>query len=105
MNPLKLNAANNGFEYEKGMNMERSEIAEKIRKNISSVVKHDDFEMSDELTANDVAGWDSLSHISIIIAIEKTFDIKFKLKDLNRMQNIGDVIELVSSKIEQQQTI
>lgn len=87
---------------EKELVMERTEIAERIKNVISSVVKHDNFEMVNELTSNDVAGWDSLSHIKIIIEIETAFNIKFKLKDLNRMNNIGNVIELVVSKIEQQ---
>jgi acyl carrier protein len=82
--------------------MDSAEIVERIKKIISSIVKHDNFEMSAELTANDVAGWDSLSHIKIINEIEKDFNIKFKLKDLNRMNKMGNVIELVTSKIQQQ---
>jgi len=56
--------------------------------------------MTDELTANDVAGWDSLSHVGIIVGIEAAFNIKFKLKDLNGMNTMGNIIELIRSKIE-----
>ena len=81
--------------------MERTELAERIRKVIASVVQHENFTMHDGLTANDVAGWDSLSHIKIIVGIETAFNIKFKLKDLNKMNVMGNVIELVNAKIEE----
>lgn len=79
--------------------MERNEIKEKIRNILISVLKHKNFEMKDELTASDVDGWDSLSHILIIIEIEKYFGIKFKLKDLNKLNNMGNLSDLVNSKI------
>jgi acyl carrier protein len=81
------------------MNMERNEIAEKTRKILASVLKHEKFEMKDDLTATDVEGWDSLSHITIISEIEEEFKIKFKLKELNKLKNIGSLIEIVQSKL------
>jgi acyl carrier protein len=79
--------------------MERNEIAEKVRKILASVLKHEKFEMKDELTATEVEGWDSLSHITIISEIEEEFKIKFKLKELNKLKNIGSLIEIVQSKL------
>jgi acyl carrier protein len=79
--------------------MERNEIAEKIKKILAKVLKHDKFEMNDELTATEVEGWDSLSHITIISEIEEAFSIKFKLKELNKLKNIGSLIEIVQSKL------
>ncbi len=79
--------------------MERNEIAEKTRKILASVLKHEKFEMKDELTATEVEGWDSLSHITIISEIEEEFKIKFKLKELNKLKNIGSLIEIVQSKL------
>jgi len=79
--------------------MERNEIAEKVRKILASVLKHEKFEMKDELQATEVEGWDSLSHITIISEIEETFGIKFKLKELNKLKNIGSLIDIVQSKL------
>jgi acyl carrier protein len=79
--------------------MERNEIAEKVRKILATVLKHEKFEMKDELTATEVEGWDSLSHITIISEIEEEFKIKFKLKELNKLKNIGSLIEIVQSKL------
>jgi acyl carrier protein len=79
--------------------MERNEISEKIRRILTSVLKHEKFEMKDELTATEVDGWDSLSHITIISEIEEEFKIKFKLKELNKLNNIGSLINIVESKL------
>ncbi len=79
--------------------MERIEIAEKIRLILVSVLKHEKFEMNDEMSAFEVDGWDSLTHMIIISEIESQYNIKFKLKELNKLNNIGSLIELVQSKL------
>jgi acyl carrier protein len=80
-------------------NMERNNIAAKVKEILISVLEHEGFEMNDELVAADVSGWDSLTHMIIISSIEAEFKIKFKLKDLNKMKNMGSMIEIISSKI------
>jgi acyl carrier protein len=79
--------------------MERKEIIEKLKTILVSVLKHEDFEMKEELTAADVDGWDSLSHMMIITAIEKEFDIRFKLRDLNKLQNLRSLVALIQAKV------
>jgi len=79
--------------------MERTEIVNKLQKIIATVVKHENFEMKNELSAADVAGWDSLTHMVIITEIEKNFQVKFKLKELNKLNNLGNLIELIQSKL------
>jgi acyl carrier protein len=80
--------------------MEKSEVSEKVSQIIVSVVKHERFEMRDDLTATDVDGWDSLTHMTIISEIEEAFDIKFKLKELNKLKNMGSLIDLIQSKLQ-----
>lgn len=79
--------------------MERNEIVAKLRTVLVNILKHENFEMKDELSAADVAGWDSLTHMVIITEIEKSFQVKFKLKELNKLNNLGNLIELIKSKI------
>jgi len=79
--------------------MERSEISEKIRIILVSVLKHEKFPMNEELIAFEVEGWDSLSHMIIISEIESQFNIKFKLKELNKLNNVGSLIDIVQSKL------
>ena len=81
--------------------MERTEIAQKIKGILINVLKHENFEIKDELSATDVEGWDSLTHMLIITDIEELFGVKFKLKELNKLNNLGNLIDLVISKLAQ----
>lgn len=78
--------------------MERTEIQEKVKASITSVLGHGRFEMRDDLTAPDVEGWDSLTHMSIISGLETTFGIKFKLREINKLKNMGSLLELIEEK-------
>ena len=51
-----------------------------------------------ETSAKDIEGWDSLAHITLIVAIEKKFGIKFKLAELQELCNVGDILALVKTK-------
>jgi acyl carrier protein len=48
-----------------------------------------------ETTANDVPGWDSLSHVNLIVAVEQTFKVKFSTKELLALQNVGDLVACI----------
>lgn len=79
--------------------MNKNDITLKVKEILIKVLDHEGFEMKDELVASDVSGWDSLTHMIIISSIEEEFGIKFKLKDLNKMKNMGSMIEIITSKI------
>jgi acyl carrier protein len=55
-------------------------------------------EIRDDMTANDVEGWDSLSHIDLIVAVEKEFKIKLSTGDVRKLNNVGDFVRLISEK-------
>jgi acyl carrier protein len=52
-------------------------------------------EIHAETTASDVPGWDSLSHVNLILTVEQTFGIKFTNKELLSLQNVGDLVSCV----------
>ena len=79
--------------------MEKIEILEIVREILISVLQHERFELSDDLVASDVDGWDSLTHMAIIVAIEEKFNITFKLKELNKLTNLGALMGLIQSKL------
>jgi acyl carrier protein len=78
--------------------MERTELVTKLTAVFRKVFNNDSLVLTNELTANDVDNWDSLSHMLLITEIENTFSIKFKLKDLNKMRKVGDMIDIIMSK-------
>ncbi len=47
------------------------------------------------MTASDVAGWDSLTHIQLITAVEQHFGVKFKLSEIMKFKNVGDLCDCV----------
>lgn len=79
--------------------METVTIKETINNVLTSILGHNNFEMRDDLTAKDVDGWDSLSHMMIITKIEEAFNIKFKLRDLNKLKNMGSLVNVIQGKI------
>jgi acyl carrier protein len=79
--------------------MERTELVSKLTEVFRKVFKNDSLNLTNELTANDVDNWDSLSHMLLITEIENSFSIKFKLKDLNKMRKVGDMIDIIMSKL------
>lgn len=79
--------------------MERNEIVEQLTGIFRKVFTADTLVLTDEMTSNDVEKWDSLTHMLMITEVEGTFGIKFKLKDLNKMKNVGNLIEIIQSKL------
>lgn len=51
--------------------------------------------LTDSTTAADVEGWDSLSHITLIGTVEDEFDIKFQMKDVVHMKNVGEMVDKI----------
>jgi acyl carrier protein len=74
-------------------------ISERLKKIVLRELDLDDFEFFEETTANMVPGWDSLSHIQIIVAIEKDYKIKFKGIEILKIKNMGELQDLIDSKL------
>jgi acyl carrier protein len=62
------------------------------------VFEDDGISITREMTANDVEGWDSLSHVTLIVAIETRFKIRFTQKEIMTFKNVGDLVDAISSK-------
>ncbi len=62
------------------------------------VFMRDDLVLKAELSAKDVQGWDSFKQIEIIMAIEERFGIKFTTRELDSLQNVGDLVRVVAAK-------
>ena len=79
--------------------MEKEAIVSKLTVIFRNVFTSSDLILNDALSANDVDNWDSLTHMILINEIEVQFDIKFKLKELNKMKNVCDLIEIIQTKL------
>ena len=81
--------------------MDSNEIIEKLTVIFRTVFKNDGIVLRDDMTADDVDNWDSLTHMAMISEVEKCFSIKFKLKELNKLRQVGDLIATIESKLQQ----
>jgi acyl carrier protein len=78
--------------------MTADQIKQIVGDSIFKVLNHRNFEMHDGLRAPDVEGWDSLHHMLILNEIENAFGFKFKLKDLNKMKDMGSLIAIIQER-------
>ena len=63
------------------------------------VLDLDELELTDETSANDIEEWDSLSHIQLIVAIEKAFRIKFTSLEIMKWRNVGEMVDSMETKL------
>lgn len=73
-------------------------ISDKLKSTILKELKLDEFEITEEMTADQVPGWDSLSHLNVILAVEQDFNIRFNSYELLKLKNIGELQSLINSK-------
>ncbi len=55
-------------------------------------------QVTPELSAKDVPEWDSLTHISLLLAIEKGFGIRFNVGEVEGAQNVGELADLIAKR-------
>lgn len=79
--------------------MEREEIFSKLNEIFIDVLDLDEVELTDETSANDIEEWDSLSHIQLIVAIEKAFKIKFTSLEIMKWRNVGEMVNSMEEKL------
>lgn len=80
--------------------MNRNEIIEKLASVFHEVFNDSSIVLRDEMTAKDVENWDSLTHMIMIKKVEEVFGIKFKLKELNKLKMVGDLINTIEIKLQ-----
>ena len=79
--------------------MTRNEILEQVQSIFKDVLKNDDVVLSDDTTAQDVNGWDSLTHVEIISEMEKHFGLRFSLKEMLSWRNVGKMLDTLEKKL------
>lgn len=79
--------------------MDRSSITERLTPIFRKTFNDESIVVNEGLTANDVANWDSLTHMLLIGEVENSFAVKFKLKELGRLDNVGSLVALIESKL------
>jgi acyl carrier protein len=79
--------------------MQQQEIYARLTKVFRDVFDDESLVVTPEMTANDVKEWDSVNHITLVVAVEEEFGIKFKTAELEKMKNVGHMVEQIEKKL------
>ncbi|MBR3691166.1 MAG: acyl carrier protein [Clostridia bacterium] len=79
--------------------MTRNEVYEQLNAVFRDVFDDESLTVADETTAADVEDWDSLTHITLIAAVEDAFDISFDMKTVVRLKCVGDMVDAILQEL------
>jgi len=78
---------------------DRAEILKTIGRVAADVLGSSDLALTEDTTAREVGGWDSLTHVQIVLAVENAFSIRFNSTEIAQMENTGSLIDLVQKHV------
>ncbi|MBK7139327.1 MAG: acyl carrier protein [Bacteroidetes bacterium] len=79
--------------------MEEQEILSQVVAIFKEELDNEEIELTMESTAKDIEDWDSLSHIHLMVAIEKHFKIRFTSSEISNFKNVGEMVETVKKRL------
>lgn len=78
--------------------MQREDVFNQLNEIFADVLDLDEVQLTDATTADDIEEWDSLSHIQLVVAVEKAFNLKFTALEIMRWKNVGAMVDSIMSK-------
>jgi acyl carrier protein len=75
------------------------EIMDGITEVVREALEDDTIVLTADSAASDFAGWDSFKHITIVVATEMRFGVKFKTAEIESLRKIGDFVSLIQKKL------
>ena len=78
--------------------MDNAQIYSKLNAIFRKLFGDDGIVVTPQTCAKDIEGWDSLEHIILINTIERTFKMKFKMKEVSSMKNVGQMAEIIAAR-------
>ena len=80
--------------------MTREEVYEILNGIFQEVFDDDQITVNDSTTADDIEDWDSLEHINLVVAIEKKYNIKFNMGEVNKFKNVGEMVDKILERVQ-----
>lgn len=78
--------------------MDREKVMERLTKIFREVFDDESIVLTDSTSAKDIEDWDSLEHINLIAAVEKEFRMRFTMREVSGMKNVGEMAEIVCAR-------
>ena len=78
--------------------MDKIELLTELNEIFIEVIDDENIKLTPATTAPEVDGWDSLTHIQLVVAIEKKFKIRFSAKEIQSWKNVSELMESIDAK-------
>jgi acyl carrier protein len=78
--------------------MDEPQIYARLAEIFQDVFDEDSITVTPELSAKDVDGWDSLTHIRLMLTVERAFKTKFSVPEIGKLENVGDLVTLIKAR-------
>lgn len=75
--------------------IDRNPVRSRLNKIFREVFDDDSIEIKEDMTAEDIDEWDSLSHITLVLSVEKEFGIRLNAAEVGGLANVGQMIDLL----------
>ncbi len=79
--------------------MTEAEITGKLTDIFRDVFDDDSIVLRGDMTADDIPEWDSMTHVTLVVAAERTFKIKFRTAEIEELHDVGDFVHLIAAKV------
>ena len=81
------------------MNQNKEEILTQLKSVFQDTFTDNSYDFSIEMNREDIEGWDSLSHIRLLTAIEADFDLQFDLEEIENLSNVAAIVDILHNKL------
>jgi acyl carrier protein len=78
--------------------VDEAQIYERLTRLLQDIFDNDSISVTPELSAKDVDGWDSVTHIRLMLTVERAFRTKFSTSEIGNLKNIGDLVTLIKER-------
>lgn len=78
--------------------MNKKEIVKRLTDVFRDIFDDDSIVITEKTTANDIDDWDSIEHINLIGAVEEEFSMRFKMREVSGMKNVGEMINIIAER-------
>jgi acyl carrier protein len=75
-------------------------IRAELKATILAAIQLEDWDIDEDTVASQVPGWDSLSHVTVIAAVEERFGVRFRMRDVFVLKSVGDLQRLIDTKLQ-----
>jgi len=76
-------------------------VLEELNNVFETVFEQKGLTITPETTSNDVEGWDSMSHVTLLLAVEDHFNIEFRPFEIANLKNVGALVDLIGKKLKE----